>query len=168
MKTFYLPDEKIPRIVYITLLFIAGALIVILIMGTIFGLVLSREIGPILRFGDQVTTERSLISSSEDIRIFSGLGRLRIPLGNSSVMVISISFPYPADDIAFSEELAARINDFKTMAISYFSSLPEEALIQINEDAAKNEILRQYNNSLRLGRIETLYFSEMNIIDSGF
>ena len=150
------------------MLFIAAFLIFIIITVTIFGVVRSRGSGPIIRIGGSSQSVQTAAQIDEDIRIFSGLGRLRIPLVNSSVMILSISFPYPAGDIAFSEELAARIGDFKTMASSYFSSLPESAIIQIDEDAAKREILRRYNNSLRLGRIETLYFSEMNIIDSGF
>jgi len=160
----YLPEKRSHRIVYITLLTIAGTLVIILIIGTIFAF--SCKAGPVLQFNDSVQ-ERTLEQSS-DIRVFSGLGRMRIPLVNSSVMILSISFPFPADDIAFSEELAVRINDFKHMATDYFSTLPEDALVQINEETAKQEILRRYNNSLRLGRIETLYFNELRIIDSGF
>jgi len=167
VKLFYLPDDKVQRVIYITLLSIAGALIIVLLTGTIFGVVRSRDVGPLIKFGGASGPAQTAVQD-EDIRIFSGLGRLRITLSNSSVLILSISFPYPAHDIAFSEELAARINDFKMMASSYFSSLPEEAIIQVDEEAAKREILRRYNNSLRLGRIETLYFSEMNIIDAGF
>jgi len=160
----YLPEKGSHRIIYIALLTIAGALAIILIIGTIFAF--ACKAGPVVRFNEPVQ-ERTL-EQSGDVRVFSGMGQLRIPLVNSSVMLLSISFPYPADDITFSEELAARINDFRQIAIDYFSSLPENEIIQINEDEAKREILRRYNNSLSLGRIETLYFTGLNIIDSGF
>ena len=73
-------------------------------------------------------------------------------------------FPYPANDIAFTEELTVKVNDFRSMAYDYFSSLPQESLIQIDEDTAKREILRSFNNNLRLGYIRSLYFNDMMVI----
>ena len=81
-------------------------------------------------------------------------------------MILSIAFPYPAEDRAFSEELAVKIGDFRSIATEYFSSLPAERLLIIDEEAAKSEILRRYNSGLRLGSINALYFSDMIIIDS--
>jgi len=146
------------------LLSLAGALIFLLLTGTIFGLVRSRDAGPLLRFGNSARTAQ--IAGNEDIRVFSGLGRLRIPLVNSSTLLLSIAFPYAANDIAFTEELAVKINDLRTIAAEYFSALPEEAIVQIDEETAKQEILRRYNNNLRLGRINALYFSDMMVIDA--
>jgi flagellar basal body-associated protein FliL len=80
-------------------------------------------------------------------------------------MILSISFPYLATDIAFTEELAVKINDFKSIAIDYFSSLPAEKLSVLDEDAAKHEILRRFNANLSLGRIEALYFNDLMIMD---
>ena len=79
-------------------------------------------------------------------------------------MILSIAFPYSANDFAFTEELAVKINEFRAIASGYFSSLSAENLNQINEEAAKQEILRRFNASLRLGRITDLYFSEMMVI----
>jgi flagellar basal body-associated protein FliL len=104
----------------------------------------------------------------DDIRVFSGIGRLRIPLSNSSVLILSIAFPYNAGDITFTEELATKVGDFKEIASEYFSSLPAERIIQIDEEAAKTEILKRYNAILRLGKINALYFSDMMIIDASF
>jgi flagellar basal body-associated protein FliL len=81
-------------------------------------------------------------------------------------MILSIAFPYNAADIAFTEELAAKIGEFRDMAIGYFSSLPADRLFTVDEEITKIEILKLYNASLRLGRIEALYFSDMNIIDA--
>ncbi|MDR2596697.1 MAG: flagellar basal body protein FliL [Treponema sp.] len=150
---------------FTALLSLAGAMVVLLLTGTVFALVRSPAAGPILKLGkpQAVTTART--TENDDIRVFSGLGRLRIPLANSSTLILSIAFPYLANDIQFTEELAAKIDDFRIIAADYFSSLPAEKTIKIDEETAKTEILSLYNANLRLGRIETLYFSDMMIID---
>jgi flagellar basal body-associated protein FliL len=167
MKALKLPKEKIPRIIYIVLLSITALLALLLLAGTVIGLAHSRTAAqPVFSFSRSAGTSRS-VAQSDDIRIFSGLGRLRIPLSNSSILLLSLAFPYHASDTAFTEELAAKIGDFRTIATSYFSALPEEGIIQIDEDAAKGEILRRFNENLRLGYIEALYFSDMMLIDAG-
>jgi len=155
-----LPQKRAHRIIYITLLLIIGLLIISLITGTIFGLA---------RRGNEPVTANQFQAEpvqTDDIRIFSGLGRLRITLANSSILILSISFPYYADDTAFTEELAAKVNDFKLFAEEYFQSLDAQALIHIDEEAAKQEILRRFNNNLRLGRINVLYFHDLMIIEA--
>jgi flagellar basal body-associated protein FliL len=147
------------------MLLIIAALVVLWIVGTIYGKARSSEADPLLTFGKPAVTEQTHEAVNDDVRVFSGIGRLRIPLSNSSTMLLSIAFPYSAGDIAFTEELAARIGDLKAAATDYFSSLPADKLINIDETAAKTEILRRYNNILRLGRIEALYFSDMLVID---
>ena len=154
------------RVFYLVLLSAAGLLIVLLIFGTIFALVRSPNSSALFKFGKtRIEQPAAAQLPGGDIRIFSGLGRLRIPLSNSSIMIISIAFPYQANDIPFTEELAVKISEFKNIASDYFSSLEEEKIIYFDEEAAKKEILKLYNNVLRLGRIEALYFNEMMIID---
>lgn len=165
MKPLTVSKARIWRAVYIALLSLAGALITLLLIGTIIGLARSGDSAPLINIGNSKSSGARTPAHDDDIRVFSGLGRLRIPIGNSSILILSIAFPYPANDIAFTEELAGKINEFKVIAADYFSSLPAENVIQINEEAAKIEILRRYNSGLRLGRIETIYFSDMMIID---
>jgi len=163
MKGIHIPNEKIQRIIYVALLSIAGALIVFLLIGTIVGLIRSRNAEPVFVIGRSAKAESG---KDDDIRIYSGLERLRIPLLNSSTLLLSVAFPYSAKDIAFTEELAAKINDFKNITTEYFSSLPAENADQIDEDAAKREILRRFNSNLRLGRIDALYISDMKVFES--
>jgi flagellar basal body-associated protein FliL len=158
-------SENFSQITYTVLLFITGALILLLVIGTVIGLVRFRSSEPLITFGNANRIEQ-MPAQTEDIRIYSGLGRLRIPLVNNSIMILSLSFPYSAGDIHFTEELASKTAELRTLATAYFSSLPEEALIHINEEIAKQEILRSFNNNLRLGRIETLFFNDMLVIDS--
>ena len=167
MKKAQVPSKsKIPQILYSVLLLIAGVLFFLLVLGSIYALVRSPGAGPLFKLGKSAETAvRERTAQTGETRVFSGLGRLRIPLVNSSTLILSIAYPYSADDAAFAEELAAKIGDFRTIAIDYFSALPAERVIQFDEDTAKQELLRRLNENLRLGRISELYFSDFMIID---
>ncbi|MCL2809214.1 MAG: hypothetical protein FWD24_04000 [Treponema sp.] len=165
MNTINLSKEKITNYVYMALLSIACLLILLIVIGTIAGLFHIGKSEPLIGSRSLPQIQHTQLNPS-DIRVFSEMGRLRIPLINSSILILSISFPYSADDTAFTEEILAKVSDFRTIASGYFSSLPETRLIQIDEDAAKQEILRRFNDSLRLGRIEVLYFNDLMVIES--
>jgi flagellar basal body-associated protein FliL len=168
VKLFEIPNSKRERIVYLFLLSLAGALILLLITGTIFALARPKDSNALVKFGKPKAEQPAAEQMQDgDIRIFSGLGRLRIPLSNSSILILSIAFPYQADDTDFTEELAVKIGDFKQLATDYFSSLDDSKIIYLNEEEAKAEILKLFNANLRLGRIEALYFSDLMIIDAG-
>ena len=134
--------------------------------GTIIDLVRPAGAGPIITIGGR---ERGAPAGTAENRdgMFTGIGRLRIPVSHDppSTLVVSIDFPYPPDDRLFAEELASRLGDFRAIAEAYFSSLPAQSLINLNEDTAKEEIIRRYNALLRLGRIETLYFTDFMVIE---
>ena len=165
MKEIITPKSKPSQLLYIGLLSLAGMLVLLLLIGTIIGVARSSGSQPLIRLGKHGKTSAKNASNDEDIRVFSGLGRLRIPLSNSSTLVLSIAFPYPAHDAAFTEELAAKIGDFRSLASGYFSALPADQIANLDEEAAKREILTRYNAILRLGRIRTIYFSDMMVID---
>jgi flagellar basal body-associated protein FliL len=141
------------------------ALAGLLIAGTIYAFARSPGAGPLFRLGKAGGTVSGTEAAGDGVHIFAGIGRLRIPLANSSTLILSIAFPYPPDDQSFTEELAAKIGEFRSIASEYFSSLPAEKLVNLDEGAAKAEILRRYNTSLRLGRIEALYFSDLVILE---
>jgi flagellar basal body-associated protein FliL len=165
MIRLFADSEKLPRVLYIVLLSLSGVLILLLIAGTVYGLVRSPNADPLFTLGKSGGTAAD--PRLDDIRVFPGVGRLRIPIANSSILILSIAFPYQAGDIAFTEELAGKTSELKAIAANYFSALPADKLIQIDEDAAKAEILRRFNAALRLGRIEALYFNDMMILDAG-
>ncbi|MCL2230316.1 MAG: hypothetical protein FWC01_04420 [Treponema sp.] len=169
MTNININKDKISHTVYIALLVAVGALVLLLGIGTIFGLLRSGS-EPVLTLGGTESAhtfaQGSPHSQEDDIRVFSGLGRLRIPLVNSSTLLVAIAFPYDASDIAFTEELAAKVGDFRMLATGYFSALPVESAEQVDDEAAKREILRLFNGSLRLGRIEALYLTDLMVLDT--
>jgi flagellar basal body-associated protein FliL len=159
---------KLPaQILFLSLGSVLVIMILLLITGTIYAFARSDNSDPLLTLGSSGETKKTSPADAQDsdIRVFSGIGRLRIPLLNSSTLILSVAFPYYAGDIAFTEELAGKITDFRGITSGYFSSLTGEELTYIDEDAAKTEILRRFNQDLRLGSINSLYFSDFLIID---
>jgi flagellar basal body-associated protein FliL len=179
-----IPGNKL-IIVYRVIVVVMLALVVLLIAGTLYGLLRSRDSGPLFRIGGggkgsgAVRDGNVVIDGTGAYNVFSGIGTLRIQNTSQSqagqqsassepaVIIISISFPYKADDRPFTEELASNLGKFRSIATNYFANLPRENLARLNEDEeqAKAEILRQYNAILRLGRIETLYFGDLMVME---
>jgi len=141
-------------------------LAVVLITGSLYAAFRPKDSSPLFRIGGGEQGRGEAVPARET-NVFSGLGRLRIPLAGepSATLVVAISFPYPADDRAFAEELASRIGDFRSIANDYFAALSPEKATVLNEEAAKAEILKRYNALLRLGKIETLYFGDFMVVD---
>jgi flagellar basal body-associated protein FliL len=167
MKRILTPQSRgllIARRVMVLLIIV---LILLVIGGTIYGFVRPPASAPLFRIGGSgaADTRGGIAGANDAVSVFTGIGRLRIPLDGAGTLILSIAFPYPPNDQAFTEELAAKIGNFRDMAAGYFSSLPPEKLVNLDEDAAKTEILRRYNTSLRLGKIETLYFSDLMIVE---
>jgi len=175
------PGNKL-IILYRIIVVLMLLLIVLLIAGSLYAFIRSRDSGPLFRIGGtgrggqgggafrEGVKEGGAIKEAEGAyNVFSGIGKLRIqnagrPSGKA-VIIVSISFPYKADDGPFTEELASHIGEFRSIATNYFTTLPKDKLAGLDEEQAKAEILRQYNSVLRLGRIETLYFSDLMIVD---
>ena len=177
------PGNKL-IILYRIIVVLMLLLVVLLIAGSLYAFIRSRDSGPLFRIGGTGRGGQGGGAFREGLRegikegvkegegaynVFSGIGKLRIqnagrPSGKA-VIIVSISFPYKADDGPFTEELASHIRDFRSIATNYFTTLPKNKLANLDEEQAKAEILKQYNAVLRLGRIETLYFSDLMIVD---
>ena len=148
-------------------------IIVFILVGSIIAIFRSPDAGPFFRIGGTNSRGESAnnnAAAQTDLSIFNGIGMLRIPVAgqnsaSSATMIISIAFPYPPGDLPWTEELASKIANFKTITFDYFSSLPASAIANLNEENAKAELLRRYNAILRLGKIESLYFSDLTILE---
>jgi flagellar basal body-associated protein FliL len=149
---------------------ISVALILVLALallgGTLYAVFRGQGSGPLFRVGSGGEVQIGQDTASEALNVFSGIGRLRIPLegDEASTLVVSISFPYPAEDRPFAEELASHIGDFRSIATLYFGSLPPEKAVRLDENVAKTEILERFNKLLRLGKIETLFFGDYMVV----
>ena len=165
MKKKQFPPSRGLSILFRLMVILILIVICVLIAGTVYALTRPTGAGPVFRMGNSPPVIGKQAAENDSISIFAGIGRLRIRLANSSTLILSIAFPYPADDRAFTEELAVKIGEFREIASEYFSSLPSDKVRNLDEEAAKTEILRRYNTILRLGKIQDMYFNDLMIID---
>jgi flagellar basal body-associated protein FliL len=150
-------EEKRPPgtmlILYRGLMITAGILALILLAGTIYGLV--------KKAGAPQTGDPALPGSGEKggDSIFSGLGTMRITTAGAEpeTLVISVAFPYDKNDRPFAEELASRISSFKTATTEYLGALSAEEVAALDLETIKRELLSRYNAALYLGQIKELY-----------
>jgi flagellar basal body-associated protein FliL len=169
-----IPGNKL-IIFYRVVVVIMLLLVALLIAGSLYAFLRSRDSGPLFRIGGKGggpvqdsggAFKEGIREGDNPFNVFSGIGKLRIQnTDKPAVIIISISFPYKAEDRPFTEELASNIGEFRSIAIKYFTNLPKDKLAKLDEEQAKAEILKQYNALLRLGRIETLYFGDLMIVD---
>ena len=148
-------------VIYRFLLILVLCLVFIFAGGTVYS-ILRNDPPPV-----QVKPDQHNIHINASEQIFSGMGRLRLPVSGShaATVILSISFPYDPGDRPFSEELAARIGNFRTIAGEYFLSFELAEIKRKGEEEIKIELLDRFNNILRLGKIEILYFNDFMIIE---
>jgi flagellar basal body-associated protein FliL len=161
-------DEKEPslvlRVIYPILwilLFFTGLL---LLGGTLYAMVFLREGNAV---ANRPPPEPQPPAGGE--QLFTGIGRIRVSTGDgSATIIVSITFPYSPADKPFSEELAARVGNFRTIATDYFKSFSAAEFGSMDETILKEELLSRYNSILRLGRIRTLYFNDFLYLSQNF
>jgi len=173
MKQIIKVESKKLLAVYRILVLALMILVLLLAGGSIFAILRSPNASPLFRLGKAdtsgVSTGNSYAQTNAETSVFNGIGRLRIPMAGRNdapaTMIVSIAFPYPPGDQPFTEELASKIINFRSITSDYFSSLPAAAFVDFNEEDAKAELLKRYNEILRLGKIEALYFSDLMILE---
>ena len=165
-------NRPVYRTIYRVELIAVMFLILLIVCGGLYAILRSQNERPLFRIGKSAGKNSTLTQPAEEYSkssVFNGIGRLRIPVAGqygSATMVLSIAFPYPPEDHAFTEELALRITSFRSITIEYFSSLSSEEIKNLGEESAKRELLKLFNSILRLGEIETLYFNDLMIIEA--
>jgi flagellar basal body-associated protein FliL len=139
-------------------------LIFILLMGTLYGLVIRR---PVTVNREAAGADRERPAGVYSGEIFTGIGRIRaLSAGpQAAAVILSVAFPYAPEDRAFSEELAARIGQFRGITAEYFAAFSADELREKDEEVIKEELRQRYNAILRLGSISRLYFNDYMIIE---
>jgi flagellar basal body-associated protein FliL len=144
------------------------ALLAVIALGTLWALMRPAAPVAVSQNGDPAALE------PQNPHIFTGIGRLRARLAppaqkgaasDEAALVIAISFPYNNSDRAFLEELSLNLGKLRAATTDYFNTIPADSPLLSDEESLKKELLARYNRLLRLGKIETLYFSEYVIID---
>jgi len=151
MKRIEKRPPQAMELVYRGLIVVAAVLVLVLIIGTIYGLA---------KRGKPQTAGASAGAVSEGV--FSGLGTMRIPTADPEpeTLLIDIAFPYNKEDGPFSEELASKVSWFKTATADYLGAFTADELSALDMDTVNRELLARYNSELRLGQIKELYILE--------
>ena len=94
------------------------------------------------------------------------LGQVRAKSRDAKAAVIAarISFPYPAADTRFKEELIKKAPALRAAAIDYFSSKRAADLAPASEGAAKAGLLGSFNALLSLGKLEEVWLSDFAVL----
>jgi flagellar basal body-associated protein FliL len=156
-------------VLYRVLVGVVFLLIFLLLGGTLYALVIRPSAGLNRAGGSPASQSREAAEGPEDYTggVFTGIGRIRAVTAEpqAATVLLSVTFPYPPEDRAFSEELAAKIGQFRGITAEYFASFSVAALRAKADGAIKEELRQRYNSILRLGSISRLYFNDYMIIE---
>jgi flagellar basal body-associated protein FliL len=141
---------------YRILMALVLALVLILLVGTVYGLV-KKASG---NGRPSTSTGGAEDQAAGEENIFSGIGTIRVSTAGDDpeTIIITVAFPYDKGDVAFSEELVSRIQDFKNLTTEYLASFTSEELHQLDTSVVNSELVSRYNAILHLGKIRELYF----------
>jgi flagellar FliL protein len=160
----------------IVLFSIIGALVLIILFGTVIGLV-SRKAAPgkNLRDADPDPTPREIENLNkkldDKIAAYTGLGTIRCitaPENEEDIgtaVVITPWLSYPEGDTVFFEELARKRLIITGIFTSYFGAYTKVELLSRTEDKIKEDILEQINEQMSLGKISGIYLTDYIFIE---
>ena len=157
------PEDRQLLIVYLyrSLIVCLIVLVLIIIGGTVYGLFFNT-IPP----ANNQNTRINVPAEGGQGQTFTGIGRIRVSTADPQpgIVVLFVSFIYYPEDKSFTEELALRVRDFRGIITDYIGSFSTAELQGQSEEDIKTELLRRFNAILRLGQIETLYFSDFIVV----
>lgn len=163
--------EDITETVNKVLLVIIGALIGLILIGTIIGFATKKaRPGKNYRTADPSPNQIESLNKNreEQIAAFTGINTLRIltlpeegnEKDNGASLVVKPWFSYPEDNTEFYEELSKKRNLMTGIITSYFSTKTKSQLMMISEDDIKLQLLNEINGQMTLGQIQDIYFTD--------
>ncbi len=149
------------RFLTLVLGLVLGFLALVLVSGTAVALLGG---GPAYRSVDShPAVQKSFTGKS----IYGEIGLLRARTSDpdQGLVIVRPSFPYPEGDSAFYEELALKTPVLRIALLDWFSSKSVRELEKLGEEAVKAAVLETVNSLLVLDKLETVYFSDYQILD---
>lgn len=143
---------------------IAGLLLVIL-AGTIIGLVGKKKNTPEVLISQGKAVSLMAPSDTDEVAYFE-LGTIRVSCAaadseeSGSIMVLSPWLAYPAGDTVFFEELSRKSGAIKGVFQAYFSARTKNQLLTETEERISQVIIEEINADLALGKISDIYFTD--------
>lgn len=143
----------------VILLGVAAIILVVIVAGTLWA------------FSGRISNHdrESVLTAdtSKDIAVYPDIGTLRAATADSTpvTVVLTIYFPYSAKDSAFQEELVKKNRAIRRSILEWFSTRTISEIDELGETRVKAALLTEINESLVLGQIDVLYFSDYLIIE---
>jgi flagellar basal body-associated protein FliL len=143
---------------------IAGLLLVILI-GTIVGLVGKKKNTPEALISQGKAVSLMAPSDTDEITYFE-LGTIRISTAQAdsaeggTIMILSPWLAYPAGDTVLYEELSRKSGSIKGIFQAYFSARTKNQLLTETEERIVQIIMEEINADLALGKVSDIYFTD--------
>lgn len=161
--------------VTVVLLIVAVLLLAGIVAGTLWafagGHVRIREDGGrslfSLRSRDPAADDVVRGDASGNTAVFTELGTLRAKTADehTATVVVSVYFPYPANDLAFEEEITGKSRSIRRVVLEWFATRTLEEIDSMGEQGVKKALLGEINGLFVLGRIETLYFGDYMVFE---
>ncbi|PIE97412.1 MAG: hypothetical protein CR988_08020 [Treponema sp.] len=103
----------------------------------------------------------------KDTYLFGDIGVLRAKTSDEKPVSIVIApyFEYPANDVAFEEELVKKKVDIRTEMLAWFSVRTLEEIKAMSEAKIKQGLLEAVNSLLVMGKVEEIYFEDYVILE---
>lgn len=143
---------------------IAGLLLVILV-GTIIGLVGKKKNTPEVLISQGKAVSLMAPSDTDEVAYFE-LGTIRVSCAaadseeSGSIMILSPWLAYPAGDTVFFEELSRKSGAIKGIFQAYFSARTKNQLLTETEERISQIIIEEINADLALGKVSDIYFTD--------
>ena len=144
---------------------IIAFLIVVIALGTIFGVANKKQNSPQILISQGKAVSLMAPSNTDEVAYFE-LGTIRISTAsekseeNGTLLILTPWLAYPAGDTVFYEELARKSGVLKGVFQSYFSARTKNQLLSQTEENIESLLREEINADLALGKISSIYFTD--------
>ena len=158
-----MPDER--KLLNKILTGIIIFLVVVIISGTVFGLLNKKNNTPEILISQGKAESLMAPADTTEVTYFE-LGTLRISTAgekseeSGTIMVLSPWLAYPAGDTILFEEISRKSGAIKGIFQAYFSARTKNQLLTETEEHIEAVIKDEINADLALGKISDIYFTD--------
>lgn len=127
--------------------------------GTVYGLASGTRQKKLQR-------EAELANAPAGSYVFTRIGTVRASTPDTppAVVVATISFPYPAGDRPFAEELDTKAEALRAASVAWLSRQRAADLLPAYEGSVKAGLRDTLNSLLSLGKVEEVWLSDFAVV----
>jgi flagellar basal body-associated protein FliL len=138
---------------------LAGVLVLVIAAGSLFAAATGTRERKLAR-------EAALAAAAPGSYVFDAIGTVRAATRDKppAIVVATISFPYPAADRAYAEELQVKATALRAAAIAWFGSRTAADLAPAYEGSVKAGLRDAFNRILSLRKVDQIWLSDFSVI----